>query len=165
MGKTEKIILYSFLAIMLIVVQILIRYFRSKKDVKSSKEIGNLNIINQPRFYFYVGLTGLIVFTAGGIYALVTENEPYYILIFILDIPYVFFILVQLNWKIEICKNKFIFRNMWGMERSYDFNDIEFRELAHSTRFYKRNKYVVSISHLQDNWDSLQNFIKIYKKN
>jgi hypothetical protein len=163
MGKLEKLIFYGIMLAVGIIARFLFRYFRSKNSKPSKKE-ENSNIIKQPQLYFNVGLFGLIVFTAGGIFAFLTETEPYYILIFMMDIPFVFFIIIQLNWRIQVYENKFIFRNMLRISRTYNFDNIKVRELTSATRFYKGKKHIVGISFLQDNWDCLQNAIKAYEK-
>jgi hypothetical protein len=164
MGKTEKLIFYGLMLAVGIIARFLFRYFRSKKDSKPSKKRENSNIIKQPQLYFNVGLLGLIVFTSGGIFAFLTETEPYYILIFMMDIPYILFMIIQINWEIQVYENEFVFRNMWRISRTYYFDDIAVSELTSATRFYKKGKHIVGISFLQDNWDCLQNAIKAYRK-
>ena len=165
MDQTGRIIIFSIIAVILIASKWVFKYFQSKKAAKINEDDSVSNIIKQPKLYLGVGIVGVVVFTAGGILAFLTDPEPYYISVFPMVLLSIAIIFVAALWKIEIKDDEFTFRNMWGIKRTYKYNEVTVRQLERSTRFYRRGKHIVGISYLQDNWDGLQKAIKKYQKN
>ena len=122
------------------------------------------NFIRQPKYYLYVGICGLIIFTFGGIYAYIDNAWPFSIICGLIDLFYVWIILLQKNWKIEVGKIEFIYRNIFGIRKIYKYNEVVVKKLSRSTRFYINDRRIVSISYLQDNWDALEKNIQDFKK-
>lgn len=166
---------YKIIAIIgiIIITQVLIRLVLVKKEKTESSTI-NPNIIRQPKSYLYVGIGGTIFFFVAAMFALfapdkmVVQNvKSHRILVMIvmlcICIPYVFIILFQVNWKIEIGENSFTYSNLFGKKRTYKFTEIKVKRLSRCTRFYNNEKHIVGISYLQANWDALEKAIQKYK--
>ena len=153
--------------IILVVLMVLFRYGLSKKTNRKTKIIKNSNIIRQPKFYFYVGIAGIVVFFSMAILGLVAPDNMVIqndfmeriiicIVLLLVCVPYVFIILFQLNWRVEIGENEFTFTNIWGIKRKYLFEEIVIKQLGRSSKFYCRGKLIIGISYLQDNWFALE---------
>lgn len=134
-----------------------------RKKIKTQSNISS-DFIRQPKYYLYVGIGGLIIFTFGGIYAYIDNAWPYSIICGLIDLFYVWIILLQNNWKIEIGETEFMYRNVFGIRKIYEYNEVAVKKLSRSTRFYINDKRIVTISYLQDNWDALERNIQNFKK-
>lgn len=136
-----------------------------KKKVSFNKKNDNCNnIIRQPKLYAIVGIGGLMIFTSGAAYAFVDNAWPYAIIILLIVPLYLFFVLLRINWKIEIFADEFEYTNLWRKKRKYKFQEVKVKQLSRSTRIYKNEKHLVGISYLQDNWSALETAIYRYKK-
>lgn len=143
---------YKIIAIIgiIIISQVLIKLVLVIKKKTESSTI-NPNIIRQPKSYLYVGNGGTIFFFAAAMFALfapdkmVVQNEKSHrilvmIVMLCICIPYVFIILFQVNWKIEIGEDSFTYSNLFGKKRTYQFSEIKVKRLSRCTRFYLRFK-------------------------
>lgn len=89
---------------------------------------------------------------------------PVFLVTFAFVIACVWMNIFQINWKIEIMKESFVFQNTFGRKKVYKFSEVEVKELSRCTRFYRNGKHIVGISFLQDNCDALENAIYKYRK-
>ncbi len=93
---------------------------------------------------------------------------PLFCVFFIIGIPYMLIIMLQANWKIEVGVKEFVFFNTFGRKRTYQYEDVNIKLLSRCVRFYQKNsikdKHIVGVSPLQENWDCLEKAIKAYKK-
>ena len=80
---------------------------------------------------------------------------PVFLVTFAFVIACVWMIIFQINWKIEIMKESFVFQNTFGRKKVYKFSEVEVKELSRCTRFYRN---------VQDNCDALENAIYKYRK-
>lgn len=164
--EVRYIILIAVLLVTLPLLVLFRRWLIKRVNSKPDKII-NLNIIRQPKFYLYVGIGGIIIFLALGLFfilapeSMIADYEsgmrlPVFFTFLILCFPYIIIILFEINWKIELGKNEFSFTNMWNRKRIYKYDEVEIRQLSRSTRFYHNSKHIVTISYLQGNWDALE---------
>lgn len=158
----DEYIRFSIIIALVIAIQIFTKVLRSKK-IKDQSDI-LLDFIKQPKYYLYVGIGGLIIFTSGGIYAYIDNAWPYSIICGLIDLFYIWIILLQTNWKIEIRETEFTYRNIFGKRKIYKYEDVVVKKLSRSTRFYYNDKHIVSVSYLLDNWDALEKSIQNFKK-
>lgn len=171
MESWVTIVIAVSLVIVLLAFIGILGYVERKEKLDYLKQNTQLNIIKQPRYYFFVGISGLLIFVAISIIAFFFGEESekivwiaLYVLFGSFEILCICFIVLQLNWRIEIREEEFTFRNSFRHSRTYKYNEVEVRELSRCTKFYKDGKHIVSISYLQMNWDALQKAIFEYKK-
>ena len=74
-----------------------------------------------------------------------------------------FFVSFQLNWKIEVKKDKFTFTNTFKKKKTYKFDEIEVRELRACYRYYHNGKHIVGILMLLDDFYMLSEAIAAYR--
>ena len=85
------------------------------------------------------------------------------ILFILLIIWAVWLILLQLNWKIEVKEDRFVFTNTFKKRREYKFDEIEERQLRACYRYYHNGKHIVGISMLLDDLYMLSEAIAAYR--
>mgnify|MGYP007028390802 FL=1 len=85
------------------------------------------------------------------------------ILFILLIIWAVWLILLQLNWKIEVKEDRFVFTNTFKKRREYKFDEIEERQLRACYRYYHNGKHIVGISMLLDDFYMLSEAIAAYR--
>ena len=169
----ERYIILIALLIITLPLLFLLRYGLIKRANRKSYKIKGSNIIRQPIFYLYVGIGGIIIFLALGLFfLLVPENMiadyeegirlPIFFAFVVLCIPYIFIIIFQTNWRIEVGKNEFSFTNMWNRKQTYKYSEVEVKLLSRCTRFYHNEKHIVGISPFQENWDALEKAISAW---
>ena len=73
------------------------------------------------------------------------------------------FIMLQLNWKIEVKEDRFVFTNTFKKRREYKFDEIEERQLRACYRYYHNGKHIVCISMLLDDFYMLSDAIAAYR--
>lgn len=73
------------------------------------------------------------------------------------------FIMLQLNWKIEVKEDRFVFTNTFKKRREYKFEEIEERQLRACYRYCHNGKHIVCISMLLDNFYMLSEAIAAYR--
>lgn len=174
----EKYITVIVVVAVVIAIQIITRLIGGKRK-KTDKVIKGSKIIRQPKYYLYVGIGGIILFSAGALFSLLAPESmiadyepgirlPVALVFFAICIPYVLIIMLQANWKIEVGEKEFTFRNAFGKKRTYQYEDVNVKLLSRCVRFYRKNnpkdRHIVGISPLQENWDCLEKTIMAYKK-
>ena len=176
MEKYIFIAVFLFCATILAVVLRRIKSWRAKRPSEKSPITQKTNVIKQPRLYLFVGVIGCIVFTSIALFFLLAPGSmiagykedmprwPLFLIFFAINIPYLLFILVQLNWKIVVNEDEFVFRNIFGKKRVYKYADVSVKQLSRCTRFYQNEKHIVGISFLQDNWDCLEKAIQAFNR-
>ena len=147
---------------------------KQKNKSNVGLEEGVISVIRQPIIYLYVGIVG------GGFSLFMTAlfllgpdhifPDPDYevrvavsILFILLIIWAVWLILLQLNWKIEVKEDRFVFTNTFKKRREYKFDEIEERQLRACYRYYHNGKHIVGISLLLENCYALSDAIFPYK--
>ena len=85
------------------------------------------------------------------------------ILFILLIIWAVWLILLQLNWKIEVKEDRFVFTNTFKKRREDKFDEIEERQLRACYRYYHNGKHIVGISMLLDDFYMLSEAIAAYR--
>lgn len=152
------------------------RVFKIDRLNKIGEDKIRENIIRQPKIYFFISLAGILFCTVGIGFAIFSppdstffeqsyeERIAYSILISIAFLlPCVLMMIYSLVWKVEIYEDSFMYRNMFGKERTYKFKGIEIKEMSASVRFYLNGKRILLISLLQPNCDALHLAIKDYR--
>lgn len=81
----------------------------------------------------------------------------------ITGIPLMVLLIFSINWKITLGEDSFEYRNMFRKTRKYHYADINIKQMKASTRFYKGNKRIVTVSYLIDNYDALQIAVRKYQ--
>jgi hypothetical protein len=75
----------------------------------------------------------------------------------------IFFIILYINWKIEIGVNEFTFTNIFRRKRTYLYKDVKIYQLEDCTKFYYNNKCIAVISKEQENFNALENAVFEYQ--
>lgn len=132
------------------------------------------NIIRQPKTYFIA----MLICSLGGIImiCLMIFLPPEYsvnsfeeriatslLVSVVFLLPCVLMMVYSLVWKVEIYEDSFMYRNMFGKKRIYNFKGIEIKEMSASVRFYLNGKRILLISPFQPNWDALHLAIKDHR--
>lgn len=133
------------------------------------------NIIIQPKCYLVIGILSIVFWTVIVLMVFfLPENKianyeegmrlPYALLFstFLL-VPSIFLTMYMANWKIEIQEDRFTYRNMWRVKKTYLYDDVTVKQLSRCTRFYYHKKHIVGISFLQDNCLALEDAIMSYQ--
>ena len=145
-----------------------------KERLTTEQERDVLSVIRYPKWCLYLGIGG------GGFSLFMTAlfllgpdhifTDPDYevrvaasILFILLIIWAVWLILLQLNWKIEVKEDRFVFTNTFKKRREYKFDEIEERQLRASYRYYHNGKPIVGISMLLDDFYMLSEAIAAYR--
>ena len=145
-----------------------------KERLTTEQERDVLSVIRYPKWCLYLGLGG------GGFSLFMTAlfllgpdhifTDPDYevrvavsILFILLIIWAVWLILLQLNWKIEVKEDRFVFTNTFKKRREYKFDEIEERQLRACYRYYHNGKHIVGISMLLDDFYMLSEAIAAYR--
>ena len=123
-------------------------------------------VIKQPILYFYVGLFSTLFHFGFAIFSLLAPDGIFtedcvelrwtlfsIFLLFAFGCSWI--AILQVNWKIEIRDDGFLFRNTFGIKRTYQFDEIEEVYMSSTIRYKHLGKTVVSISFLQPNYDAL----------
>lgn len=171
----EKYLIFGAISVVLVTILFFSRYWLNKRSEKVKVDRNTSNTIRQPKAYLYVGIGGIIIFVAIGLFFLFAPESmianyedglrlPVFFIFLAICIPYIFIILLQVNWKIEIGEDEFTFKNILGRENTYKYAEVKVKLLSRCTRFYYNEKHIVGISHLQTNWDALEKAIQNYKK-
>ena len=143
------------------------------KRTKPQQE-GILAEIRQPKLYLQISIFGEILGTLIVLILLLLPDSmidaPKYIYRLLFCCPFIgsqlglgWFILFQLNWKIEVKKNEFIFTNSFKKRKIYMFDEINEKVFSACYRYYRNGKHIVSISFLLENCDSLSIVLSAYK--
>jgi hypothetical protein len=151
------------------VMRILYKKAKNKQD-----PIKDDNIIRQPKQYLYVGIASTILWFCAVLFILfcpermIADYEDGIRLWLAIPfagmtLPGIFIILISVNWKIEVGETEFTFTNTFGRKRTYQYSDVEVRNLKACTRFYHKGKHIVGISFLQENFDALEDAIFAYR--
>ena len=163
------------LIIPLIIVVLIPIFYKIILRKKKYKENLPIKIIRQPKQYLYIGVFCLVLSIGMCLVALFLPEEaidnyeegiriPVFLVTFAFVIACVWMIVFQINWKIEIMEEAFVFQNTFGKRKTYRFSEVEVKELSRCTRFYRNGKHIVGISFLQDNCDALEKAIYKYRK-
>ena len=145
-----------------------------KERLTTEQERDVLSVIRYPKWCLYLGIVG------GGFSLFMTAlfllgpdhifTDPDYevrvavsILFILLIIWAVWLILLQLNWKIEVKEDRFVFTNTFKKRREYKFDEIEERQLRACYRYYHNGKHIVCISMLLDDFYMLSEAIAAYR--
>ena len=145
-----------------------------KERLTTEQERDVLSVIRYPKWCLYLGIVG------GGFSLFMTAllllgpdhifTDPDYevrvavsILFILLIIWAVWLILLQLNWKIEVKEDRFVFTNTFKKRREYKFDEIEERQLRACYRYYHNGKHIVGISMLLDDFYMLSEAIAAYR--
>ena len=154
---------------------ILIKLFIDKKmSSDRTKSIGALNVIRQPKAFLFVGVAGLIVFSALAFFVLFAPASmladfdedmrvPYAVLLFVFCLPYVIFLLFRLIWRIEVKEDSFMFRNVFGKKKEYGYDDIVVKQTRQGAKIYLNDKRIVNISYFFENWFAFETALSFYK--
>lgn len=168
-----KYLIFGAISVVLVIILFFSRYWLNKREITKTEGINS--VIRQPKAYLYVGIGGIIIFVALGLFFLLAPESmianyedgvrlPVFFMFIGICCPYSLIILLQINWKIEIGEHEFTFKNMFGKKRIYQFEEVEVKLLSRCTRFYKDGKHIVGISYLQPNWDALEKAIQRHKR-
>lgn len=160
---------YAIISTVYVFIFILSKYVLNKR--KENKK-GPQNIVIQPRIFLYVGIGGILIFFPISLIFLffsenilvdyvVGDNVLYFIFFLIFCIPYFFFIL-QLNWKIEVLENTFVYRNIFRIKKTYNYSEIGIRFYYNGLILHYKKKRVVKISYHCENFDAIQSAIAPY---
>ncbi len=159
----DKYIKIGIVVGVLVSINYLVHYSLNNKNKKDI--IKKTNVIRQPILYLYAGIAGITLFTLLSLYFLFIQKElPSFIIMIVLDIPYIFIMLFQFFWKIEVNNDSFNYRNMFGKIKEFKFEDIQVKEIGKGTRIYINGKHIVGISYLQDNWNCLKDAFELYNE-
>lgn len=180
MDKYERYITLGAVIIVVTLINALLRKALAKNKAKTASlnkantETAN-NIIRQPKEYLYAGI---IIISSCIFSILFIAFMPEYMIVnyakgmklvmisvaMTIMLSGLYFIILQVIWRIEIKENEFEFTNTFGRKRTYKFDEVEVRHLSRCTRFYKNKKHIVGISMLQENYDALEKAIFRYRK-
>lgn len=82
-----------------------------------------------PKLIFWIGLVGLIVcyiiIVCIFIFSFNEQSVAAAIALFVFSWVYVYIIMYALNWRIEVTKDGFVYRNLFRKVRVYQYSDIE----------------------------------------
>ena len=158
----------------LVAVWIAFRFIKRRAGKKKTED----HLIFQPKLYFWVGLLFAVITFAVTVFITLAvifpvefhlrDPENFTWLIYpAFGFLIVFGILMAMygaNWKVTICDDCFIYRNIFRIRRKYYFEDVTVKMKSARWDFFQGERKVLSISYLQDNCDALSDAIKTYKK-
>ena len=161
----QQVRAFLIVAIMLIIGTIvrvygnrILMYFNKKEQENAANE----NLILQPLYYLFAGIfvaVSQLVFFLVFMIVPPVDNEnhelPWIILavsVFgLVGLSGIFFIMLRLNWRIEIHEDGFSFRNSFRVTKRYSFEEITEVDTGRAYRYYKGKKKILAISMLQPN--------------
>lgn len=148
-----------------------------KNALKDAQKISS-NTIKNPKFYTYISISLLILIAIGYPICVIFSGEDakmwliFYPIIFLpIIIPYIFFTLFCINWKLEVFEDYVIYHNLFNKIIIYKFEDVVIKEYSASVRILKpyinkkgekKNKLLVNISCYSQNYRILQQKYKTY---
>ncbi len=148
----------------------IIRWFFLKKG--NSVKIDD-KVIKQPNEYLWLCSIGLIFYVCIALMCVLFPSADdggrlpgiiaLVVLTAITGIPLMVLLIFSFNWKITLGEDSFEYRNMFRKTRKYHYADINIKQMKASTRFYKGNKRIVTVSYLIDNYDALQIAVRKYQ--
>ena len=99
-------------------------YLRTEHNKKHYDQV-----LKVPKLIFWIGLVGLIVcyiiIACILIFSYNEQSVAAAIALFVFSLVYVYIIMYALNWKIEVNRDVFVYRNMFRKVRVYQYSDIE----------------------------------------
>jgi hypothetical protein len=167
----EKYIIAIFALVLLIVLGVSLRKLRNSTQKPKTGESG---VLRKPFIYSYIGVLGITIFTLIGVYALLMNFEVVHrytgtewvaaIIFLLMDLPFIYMILLRANWKIEIEEKAFTYRNVFGKKKVYAYSNVE-TMAGRINKYYYNGKLIVGVSHFVENWNDLEKAIKKRKRN
>ena len=147
---------------------------RKKDKSKGEQAEDVLAVIRQPKWYLWGGGLAATVYFVGILFFLLGPDrlftDPDYAsrisiscFVLFLGIATLFLVSFQLNWKIEVKEDRFVFTNTFKKRREYKFEEIEERQLRACYRYYHNGKHIVGISMLLDDFYMLSDAIAAYR--
>ena len=81
------------------------------------------------------------------------------------QVPFISFFICWSLWKVEIYKDRFVYRNYFGIKREYKFCDLEYVMHPKGLKwyFYKDGKKVFCMAYFIENGDKLYRVYRKYK--
>ncbi|MDR1939359.1 MAG: hypothetical protein LBQ40_01005 [Clostridiales bacterium] len=165
----EKYIIFAGAFVITAILMMLGKPWLDKKFNKKPKPEKIPNVLRQSKVYLYLGISGVILWPLIALYALLRSLKvvPGYtdddrtasIAFLVISLPYIFMILLRMNWKIEIGKTAFTFWNIFRRKRVYNYNNVEMKFGSQGVKYYSNEKHIVTVSYLVDNWYDLENAI------
>ena len=162
MEPKNRIIFAAVSAVVLALTLVIIKYLTNFFNAKEKADETKTNIILQPLFYLLAGIfmvIGSIAILAVLWIVPAVDNAnrelPMILLMLFLfggvGILGVSFIILRLNWRIEIREDGFSFRNVFRVTKQYSFEEITEIDTGRAYRYYKGKKKILAISMLQPN--------------
>ena len=164
-GKVMRYIIVIVLTTIAISVALcLFRVMARRKSYVASDS--NPKVIKQPILCFYVGLFSTLFCFGFALFALLAPDGIFtedcielrwavFSIFLLFAFGCSWLAILQVNWKIEIHDDDFIFRNTVRIKHTYKFDEIEEVWMSSTIRYKHLGKTVVSISFLQPNYDAL----------
>lgn len=166
--------MYKYLIVIItLTLLIILRIFLRK----SSKKIQNYeikktpkNTIRQPIVYKYAGyavcfgfiVLAILCFIFGGS---MLEALLATLIVFIpLSFSGILMILYEKNWSITVNTDSFIFKNMFGKVKNFNFDEVTTKDINNGYRVYKDGKYIFGIGYFQVNSLELSEAMFKYNK-
>lgn len=139
---------------------------RKKTDVKEDNFFEDGYILKMPELYQIVPCIGLAFVIIMSIYILLVQFEdwPYLIILWLFfGIPCIIMLVCFSIWKVEVQKEKFVYRNFLAKIKTYQYKDLELRydDKGIKWYFYKDNKKVFCMPYYVEDGNKLE---KVYKK-
>ena len=152
-------------------VAFILRYFinrnRSKKQQTESDSFSQEGyILKMPNMYRVVSFLLIVFWLLVTIIILLTQLEdwPYIIAFGIFSgLPGIIMLICFSLWKVEVQKEKFIYRNFIGKTKVYQYMELKFQvdDKGIKWYFYKDGKKVFSMPYYIENGNKLE---RVYKK-
>ena len=152
-------------------VAFILRYFinrnRSKKQQTESDSFSQEGyILKMPNMYRVVSFLLIVFWLLVTIIILLTQLEdwPYIIAFGIFSgLPGIIMLICSSLWKVEVQKEKFIYRNFIGKTKVYQYMELKFQDDDKGIKwyFYKDGKKVFSMPYYIENGNKLE---RVYKK-
>ncbi len=143
-----------------------------KGRLKVEQAEGVIAVIRMPKWCLYLGTWGsgfclfmmvLFLLVPDHIFTDPDERVLACLALVLLQIGTVCFLIMWLNWKIEVREDEFIFTNSFKKKKTYKFDEIEERQLRACYRYYHNGKHIVGISMLLDDFYMLSEAIAAYR--
>ena len=171
----KNYVIFVIIPIILMIILFLSRYWVNKRTRRANNDGNISNIIRQPKVYLYIGIGGIVIFLGIALFFLFAPERmianyedgirlPIFFVFLIICMPYIFFIIIRIIWKIEIGESEFTYRNIFGRKRTFKYDEIKMEPLKSCTRFYCKDKYIMRIFYHHENWNGLEKAIQVYKK-
>lgn len=175
MDQEKRLLLLAIMAALLVLVRVVAIHLHKHFNAKEKADETKTNIILQPLFYLLAGIfmvIGSIAILAFFWILPAVDNAnrelPMILLMLFLfggvGILGVSFIILRLNWRIEIHEDGFSFRNSFRVTKRYSFEEITEIDTGRAYRYYKGKKKILAISMLQPNCFLLAEAFSKWKK-